>query len=116
MSQETEEQTDYLRNTVSPHAGCSGCLRGQRQATIPGAWPERNKKPALAEQVDQGLGARRGPVRFPQPVPVYWARTQATRVLTSSSVKVGWGGIGIWPQVPTPPAFTLAASISAASA
>src|SRR5512147_726341 len=34
----------------------------------------------------------------------------------SASVTVGFGGIGTWPQTPTPPAFTFAASLAAAPA
>src|SRR5574343_2087098 len=45
--------------------------------------------------------------------PYFWDRTQVTRDFASASVTL-LGGIGIWPQTPLPPAFTLADSVATA--
>src|SRR6185369_17096289 len=43
-------------------------------------------------------------------------RTHFTRVLMSSSFTLELGGIGTWPQTPTPPFFTLSTSLASAVA
>ena len=43
-------------------------------------------------------------------------RIQVTRSLMSASDTCAFGGLGIWPQVPTPPFFTFSISIASALA
>src|SRR5258707_13233972 len=42
-------------------------------------------------------------------------KTHFTRVLMSASETVEFGGIGTWPQTPTPPFFTLSTSFASAA-
>src|SRR6266480_4436659 len=64
--------------------------------------------PATARLVKSGLtpfaatGDAAGSRRY-----FFSVRIQATRFLTSASDTCAFGGIGIWPQTPTPPFFTL---------
>jgi len=83
---------DFNPTTHARAAGSEGChgLGMDRE--------DHRRRASRPRSLQSQLRTRRGRVTFPRRVSIHWASTQATRVLVSSPVRVGWGGIGTWPQ------------------